>query len=292
MSEVFGPSTEVEVEGFLRTRREELESSEILLMLRDMRRTHLLNVLLAMIGSLAASIWCEPVWSCPLADAHAKELNQELLETCGTSAPKWDLSEYVPDDELCSGRQAALSLVQRQILELCKTQPAASRPQAFRQIQTLHARARLVSEFEFQKVGRSLAMVVPIKESPVLSNWNEHVALLNRQLGFGEPSTKQGSASAAGGASSSTRDVARSSEQAADEAREKEREQTREKKRNALQTQLEASAKRFQLKIQAVWASPSTDANEIARRQQEVVQLTTDFESEQKRLIEQIESTK
>jgi|GEM_PF-4710136 len=224
----------------------------------------------------------EAASACPLAEAHAQKLNQELVEACGTGAPQWYPSEYVPDDEICSGRQAALSLVQRQIRELCE----ANSRDKLKEIKVLHARARLVSDFQFKREGRRLSMVVPIKESPVLSNWNQHVELLARYIGQPRPASSQVQSESV--ASSMADDA---TERAENKARQ-EREQARERRLNALKAELDAAGKRFQLRIKAVWASPTTDADEIARRQLEVEQITQQFEAEQNRILAEMQSVK
>lgn len=231
---------------------------------------------------LGAAWRVEAALACPLAEAHAQKLNQELVEACGAGAPQWDLSEYVPDDEICSGRQAALSLVQRQIRELC----AANSRQKLKEIKILHARARLVNEFQFKREGRRLSMVVPIKESPVLTGWNQHVELLAQHIGQPRSTSPQVQSEVA---TASSADEA--SERAENKARQ-DREQAREKKLNALKTELDAAGKRFQLRIKAVWASPTTDADEIARRQLEVEQITRQFEAEQNRIVGEMQNVK
>ncbi len=242
--------------------------------------------------SLGLALCAEPGWACPLADEHAQQLNQQLIEACGARAPQWDLTEFVPDDEVCSGRQAALSLVQRHILELCTSISSDKRPHSLQQLQTLRARARLVTEFEFKREGRRLSMIVPIKEAPVLSNWNEHVERLSEFIGQPRPDPVDEGAGNSMSPKPSVQNSASGGAPRADQDREQEAERERERKRSALKAELEAVAKRFQLRLRTVWASPTSDPNEIARRQREVEQITLEFESEQKRVLGEMQNIK
>lgn len=213
--------------------------------------------------------------SCETAESMTRELNEKIVEFCGTGLT-WDLSAFVPDNSICESRQQGLNLIFQVFQDFCP----AHKKELLGKISSIHVEASMIQEAEYKLERKTLSAKVPIKEAAVLSKWNEETDKLRKFL------------KSATGLNLSTvqekeklkRDTERAGEKNAEAQKERAREakqSAREEKVKAINEKMKKAGEAYAAQIKEIWSRPGNDQSDIKKKTEDAAKAQKEFEEAQ-----------